>query len=286
MPEILRTLVPYLVVGMLFLAVLLFLAALWNFRRGKREPYWRLRRAASLQGWELFLVALTMAFVAAAVCLFSGFAQAVLGGYGPGQTPAAVLTAPTAAVPTVTAPPPSLTPIVITATPEPTLVTVTPRRTPTRAVSTAPPTATMPPTATLLTASPSPSLSPTASPFGVTPLASSVTPLPTMSVQITAVDSAVTDDLMPVNPRATLEAGIRRLYFWVSYAGMIDGVPWERLLVYEGVPLQGGAYLWSGGETGTALYFFGDSEGFAPGRYEIRLSLGGETVASSMVILE
>ena len=79
MPEILQNLIPYLVAGMLLFAVLLFVIALWNFRRGRREPYWRLRRAASLHGWDLFLVSVVLFFLAAGVCVFSGLAQAILG---------------------------------------------------------------------------------------------------------------------------------------------------------------------------------------------------------------
>ena len=86
MPDVLQTLIPYVVVGMLLVAGILFVFALWYFRRGKREPYWRMRRAASLHGWELFLVSVVLVFLAAGVCLFSGLAQAVLGGSTPVAT--------------------------------------------------------------------------------------------------------------------------------------------------------------------------------------------------------
>ena len=86
MPDVLQTLIPYVVVGMLLVAGILFVFALWYFRRGKREPYWRMRRAASLHGWELFLVSVVLVFLAAGVCLFSGLAQAVLGGSTPAAT--------------------------------------------------------------------------------------------------------------------------------------------------------------------------------------------------------
>lgn len=118
------------------------------------------------------------------------------------------------------------------------------------------------------------------------PLTSEVTPLPGADLTIVAVASAVTADLQPVNPDAPLQAGITRLYFWVAYRGMVDGMAWERLLLRDGRVIQGGAYLWNGGAEGTALYFFGDAEGFAPGEYEIRLTFSGVTVESKSLRIQ
>lgn len=118
------------------------------------------------------------------------------------------------------------------------------------------------------------------------PLASKVTAPPGADLTIVAVASAVTADLQPVNPDASLQAGITRLYFWVAYRGMVDGVAWERLLLRDGRVIQGGAYLWNGGAEGTALHFFGDAEGFAPGEYEIRLAFSGVTVESKTLHIQ
>ncbi len=301
MPEVLQTLVLYLVVGMLLVALALFLIALRYFRAGRREPYWRRRRAASLHGWQLFLVSLTVAFVAASICLFTGFAQMILGSGA--VTPALPLASPgEASAPTtppssgtVTPQPPQASPRSISS-PERTLLVaahsetaIWASSTPTRqarptasaTVSSAPqPSA----TATWLTPSPSPTVTPTQ--IEITPLPSSVTPPPEAVLQIVAVDSSVTNDLMPVNPRTVFEAGIVRVYFWVTYAHMMDGVAWERLLLRNGVLVQGGAYLWNGGEEGTEGYFFGDAEGFAPGEYEIRLMLGEVIAAATTFVVE
>ena len=114
----------------------------------------------------------------------------------------------------------------------------------------------------------------------VTPLESSVTPPAAAALTITAVDSQTTADLQPVAPSDVLPEGARRVYFWLSYAGMVDGVAWQRVLLREGTAIQGGAYLWASGADGSTVYFFGDAEGFTPGDYEIRVALGAREVAS------
>jgi hypothetical protein len=83
-----------------------------------------------------------------------------------------------------------------------------------------------------------------------------------------------------------LPAGITRIYFWITYSAMTDGAAWTRLLLRDGEPIQGGGYLWSGGETGTAAYFFGDAEGFPPGEYTLRLLLADQPVSEMVFIVE
>lgn len=291
MPEILQSLVPYVVGGLLLLAALLFLLALRYFRAGRREPYWRMRRSASLHGWQLFIISLTLFFVASAVCLFTGFAQLVLG--GPAQTSDMTLNEP------------SSTPVIITATPEatnspsPTSVaenTATPDElSPTdspRPSSTAlqqTPIVPLSPTPTTESTRPSPtpvqtapvSPSPEITPFVLTPLISDVTPPAEARLEITALDSEITEDFMPVSPRTTFEVGITRVYFWVTYSALPEGVAWARLLLRDGVPVQGGAYLWSGDQAGTTAYFFGNADGFPPGEYEIQILLGDEVLSTA-----
>ncbi len=285
MPEIVQNLIPYLVAGMLLFAAALFVIALWNFRRGRREPYWRLRRAASLHGWDLFLVSVILFFLAAGVCVFSGLAQAILGPAAiasqaspvlavqprgtatgnvttPGKT-ATVLPSPLATRPPLT--PTGTTgrstpPATVTATP-PSSESQAPIRTPTRAAW--------------------PSITPTPSPE--TPLyptvVSSVTPAADAVLRIMALDSEVTGDLQPVAPGTIFKAGVQRIYFWLEYAAMADGAAWERVLYRDGHPIQGGAYLWAGGETGQTVNFFGDAAGFSAGVYEVRVFLGDQEMA-------
>jgi len=290
MPEVLRNLIPPVIAGMLLLALLLFVGALRFFRLGRTEPYWRLRRMASTRGWQLFLISLTIGFVAAAVCLFTGFAELVLGG-PPFLLPT---TTPTQAAALLT-----YTPFVIIVTPEASGLPTGPSIQPSTSTAIASPTAsgspTPDPSPTRMSSWPAltptasltatPSLTPTPD-WGLTPPVSAVTPRPEAALQITAIDSAITDALAPVSPRNTLQAGITRIYFWVTYSGMTDGVAWTRLLLRDGTLIQGGSYLWSGGETGTLVHFFGNAEGFIPGAYLIRLLIGERMVAEAAFTVE
>ncbi|MBN1966074.1 MAG: hypothetical protein JW910_15600, partial [Anaerolineae bacterium] len=280
------------VVGTVLLVVSLF-----NFRAGRRAPYWRLRRNASVQGWRLFGVSLTLLFVAAAVFLFSGLANLIL---EPTATPA------------VDGDLPTNTPYIVTATALPgeegatsSDDTLTPDAQTPAAMPTptddVPPTSTGAPLATteapaatdtpVRTSSPTrtltePPASPTPDAPGVTPLAASVTPLPEAALQIIALDSETDSALNPLNPRDTFAAGIQRIYFWLEYRGMTDGVAWERVLLRDGEVVQGGAYLWSGGADGASAYFFGDAEGFPAGAYAIQVTLQGDVAAAAEFVIE
>lgn len=286
MPDILQLLIPIVVGGMFVLALLLFVVALWYFRRGKRDPYWRLRRAASLHGWQLFLISLTMAFVASGICLFSGLATAIL---EPGGNTGTPLQGSVAAPLTVIGD----TPIAndVTATPlfDVTIVTAPPEVSPTvRVTATQTPAnnATTAPTTTAVTIMPTRSPIPRATDLIIQPLVSDVTPLPEAKLIIAALDDDITADWQPVQATDQFAVGVTRIYFWVDYAQMSHGLSWERQLLFEDVVVQGDAYLWNAGEAGTAVYFWGDGQGFPPGAYEIHLSLAGELVAEQSFIVE
>lgn len=293
MPEVLQNLIPYLVGGMLVFAALLFVIALWNFRRGRREPYWRLRRAASLHGWDLFLISIVLVFLASGVCVFSGLAQAILGpavaapavspvlavqprdtATGVSTTPGKTATAPPSPYPTR----PSLTP---TGPASDSILAVTANVTPTPAES---PT----PTQTPARSTARPTVTPTPSPEALfyPTVESSVTPPADAALRITALDSEVTDGLQPVAPGTVFKAGTARIYFWLEYTAMIDGAAWRRVLYRDGRPIQGGAYLWTGGESGQTVNFFGDAAGFSAGVYEVRVFLGEREAARATFTVE
>ncbi len=296
MPDVLQTLIPFVVGGMLVLALGLFFVALWYFRRGRRDRYWRQRRSASVHGWQLFLISVTLMFVAAGVCLFSGLASAIL----EGRNSEATSTSASILLPSPTA---STTPIYITATPdglesspEPTAdVTATepepptatsednPVSTPAIRVSPTRPAATVTPT---LRSSATPVATSHNSAPGITPLASDVIPPSGLSLNIIAVDSEIGENMLPVDSRSLFAAGLNRVYFWVEYTGMVDGLAWERILIRDTEVVQGGAYLWSGGVEGSDVYFFGVSDGFEAGEYQIRVSIAGDLIASFDIVIE
>src|SRR5512134_777257 len=78
MTQLMATILPYLIVAMLALALVLLLVSLQQLRRGRTGPYWRLRRQAGQRGGQLLLLALALFGVAFALAFFSGLADLAL----------------------------------------------------------------------------------------------------------------------------------------------------------------------------------------------------------------
>lgn len=262
--------IPHVVVGLLVLAFILFLAAIQQLRLGRRGPYWRLRREAGQRGGQLFLLSVSLFGIAAAVAFFSGFAAIALGQfnalfYGSDDVEAA-------SAPTLTHTLDTLTPAATdTATPMP-----TPTPTPTATLTETPT-----PTPTL-TWTPTPTLTPSNTP---TPTATYETalrlyqPLDARSpadnavVRVLSADVAVSANNTPLQPRVEFPAGTTRIYLFISFRNMQNGVSWSRVLYRDGAALQGGTLLWSMGEEGSSYFFFGSDQGYPVGDYRVELSL-------------
>ena len=139
-----------------------------------------------------------------------------------------------------------------------------------------------------MTESPAPSPSPTST---TTPTVDSVVQLTPPAVarparagaiiEITAANSQLAADNGPAQPQpqTSFPAGIARIYFFIRYRGMDDGVGWARVLYRDGQPIQGQAYLWSQGQQGQSFFFFGNEDGYSAGSYEVRLYLGEREVS-------
>ena len=78
--RLIATILPYVIVAMLALALALFVLALQQLRRGRTGPYWRLRRQAGERGGQLFLASVTLFGLAFALAFFSGLADLALDG--------------------------------------------------------------------------------------------------------------------------------------------------------------------------------------------------------------
>ena len=285
------TLATYTIAGLFGLAGLLLLAALQQLRVGRRGPYWRLRRQAGRRGGRLLITAVILFALALALAFYSGLAAVALRGedglallLGRGRPAYAGVV-----VPTFTATPDQTATVTDTPTPTDTATTVPTTIRPTSEPATHTPThtatlthtPTITPTATethtpTITFTPSPTFEVT---LRLTPPPSNRTPRPNASVQIIAADDTVTENQTPREPRAEFAAGITRIYLFISYERMDNGVAWSRVLYREGVPVQGQAYLWSLGEAGGSYFFFGNAAGYAAGSYEARLYLGDDEVS-------
>ncbi len=282
MPESLQNILVYLTGAFFVLALLVVLIALRLFRRSRTDIFWRRRREAGQRGWRLFLFGGVLLALSAVACVSS----VVLSVFGDDETPTTateVAGARTADVLDVTATP-SLEPLPTTA-----LVDNEATLAPQPAESTEPPvTQTPAPTVVVIITATPPLTTPLPTPFAtftpyVTPVVSSVTPSPDAALEITALDSAISDQLGPVNPSTSFEAGIARIYLFVDFRNMTQGVLWKRELYRGGELVDGNAYLWGSETEGSSYFFFGSDTGFPVGDYEIRLTIGeAQTPISSV----
>jgi hypothetical protein len=285
--RLVATALPYVIIAMLVLALVLFVLALQQLRRGRTGPYWRLRRQAGQRGGQLFLISVTLFGLAFALAFFSGLADLALNGLNsalsrnrdglrgvviptltnlpPVETQAATATLDVQAMTqaargvaaTMTALSPSETPLP-SETPAPT--------------ETPPPTFTSSPTAT-------PTITPTTTPtfesvLQLTPAPSDQEPPRGATIELVEAASGVTPDHTPIEPGTEFAVGIERIYFFVQFDNMENGVAWTRILYREGIPIQGQSYRWSLGESGESYFFFGDADGYLPGSYEARIFIG------------
>ncbi len=272
---------PYIITGMLAVAAVAFLLSLQQLRRGRTGPYWRIRRAAGQRGGQLFLFSIALFVVAGALALFSGLADlayqrltntlnsnsdAPKGVVLPSLTPQILHTFTATASATFT----STATITATAT----LLTETPRPSVTFEAS-----ATLPSTATSI---PSMTFTPTAtfeSVLALTPALSQQQPRTGANIEIIAAATSISADETAVDPTIEFPAGVQRIYLFIDFQRMDDGVSWSRVLFRDGVPIQGQSYLWSLGEEGSSYFFFGSDEGYPPGEYEARLFLSDTTIS-------
>ncbi|MBN2303766.1 MAG: hypothetical protein JXQ72_04780 [Anaerolineae bacterium] len=264
MPDALTNALPYITGILVGLALLLFVIAVRLFRRSRTDVFWRRRREAGQRGWRVFVLAFTLLVFSGLACgatllvnLLSDDDQNTepttteLAGPDSPEPPRDDLT-PIASTPTVPADQsPAANNAADAGSPESVVVviTATPGSTPTH--------------------TPFPTFTPESS-----PLESSVTPLPNAQIVITALDDRISDGLTPVNPRNVFAAGTERIYLFVEFRGMAQGVLWKRRLYRDGQQVDGNDYLWGLEETGSGYFFFGHDTGFEAGQYEIRLFIG------------
>lgn len=275
MPETLKNAFPYVTGALFGLALLLFLVSFRLFRRSRTDVFWRRRRDAGQRGWRLFVAGALLLLLSAASCgvtllisLFGGESNPAVT-----ETPqqAVNLDTPLEPVETDTLIP-SITPEPFQADPETPVLTPPDGPSPTPA----------PPETVVVIIIATPTFTPTDTPFPTftpvsPPLESSVTPLPNAQIVITALDDQISDALTPINPRNVFAAGVKRVYLFVEFQGMAQGVLWKRTLYRNGELAEGNAYLWGLESEGTGYFFFGNDNGFEPGQYDIRLYIGDTT---------
>ncbi len=254
MAESIRNALP-MITGILFaLGLLLLVVSLRLFRRSRRDTYWRKRREAGQRGWRLFVVSFVVFACGGMFCIFTLLSLIV---FDEDDISPTSLSQPITNVPVLT--------------PVGTQITASPN----------PPDS--PATQNVIIITATPAFTPTNTPFPTftpqfTPADSLITPMANAEIRITALDDQITESLTPVNPRASFIAGITRVYLFVEFKGMAQGVLWRRELYRDEQKIDGGEYLWGQASDGTGYFFFGEDDGFGPGQYEIRLFLGQSDV--------
>ncbi len=269
MRETVQHALPYVTGGLFGLALLLFAIAFRLFQRSRTDVYWRRRREAGQRGWRLFVVASIMAIFSAVACVLT-LAIGILGDEGEAS---AGRISPTPEVTTLVENPdaPSVPTATDTPPPDDSTRATTPASTPLILIITATPAYTPTPT-------PFPTFTP-----NVTQAVSSVTPQPGATLRIVALDDQIDASYRPVNPRTTFEAGVKRLYLFVEFNAMTEGVLWRRVITKDGELFDDNTYLWGLEDSGSGYFFFGRDNGFEPGNYEIRLYIGAaDTPVSTM----
>jgi len=208
--------------------------AVQQFLRSRGAKYYVMRQNAHQRFVRWMFVALTMEVLAVAVLITA-----------PRLPP--IELAPTAAP-------------IVTVSPSP---TSRPTRTPTPTL-TRPPTATPPfiPTPTPDTPSPDPAVSPLPSdvPAGE-------------DARITFITLAADKDEngQPVDPGTEFPPGDHRVYLFIAYEGMTNGLAWT-FDIYRGEEhLDGLTQAWEWGEQGETYLYYKPPGGYEPGIYQMRV---------------
>jgi len=290
MPELSQDTLLYGASGLFALAILLLLVSLRLFRRSRRDVFWRRRREAGQRGWRLFLLAFTLMLISGVTCASTLVISAMRNDEEPDGTPTVTglaaeqplaisetsqAGAPEAIAPTAT--PDALTQTILLAETPTSLAEPSATSAPAEAIL--PTNTPLPPVTVVVTVIATPGSTPTHTPFPTftphaRPLVSDVTPAPNASLEITALDDEVTDALLPVDPATSFPAGTERIYLFVTFENMTQGVLWRRELYRDQELVEGNSYLWGLPTEGRTSFFLGSDPGFAPGSYEIRLYLG------------
>ncbi|MDY6877314.1 MAG: hypothetical protein SWK90_14070 [Chloroflexota bacterium] len=168
--------------------------------------------------------------------------------------------------------PPRLAAVLFTPTPAPTArptststVTSTPRPTRTPTITpTRRPTATPPliPTPTLAVPPPD---------VALTPLPSAVPAREDALITFITLAADRDDNGQPVGMGTEFPPGDHRVYLFVSYEGMANGVAWTLALYREGEFMDGTTQLWEWGERGQTYLYYKPPEGYEPGTYEMHV---------------
>lgn len=150
-----------------------------------------------------------------------------------------------------------------------------------------------PTSVTMITSTPRPTRTPTATPtrrptatppFIPTPTSdvplpeSALTPLPSAvpagegaRIDVITLAADRDDGGQPVDPGNEFPPGDHRVYLFIHYEGMADGVAWTLAMYREGEFLDSTTQLWEWGTEGKTYLYYKPPGGYEPGVYEMRV---------------
>ncbi|MBN1428492.1 MAG: hypothetical protein JXB07_08905 [Anaerolineae bacterium] len=238
------SLIVYVLPYILGIAVLVALiGGFSNFRRARSAPYFRIRRSATQAVWRWLLIALLCGGgLYATLSIRQTFLPPDLASLWP-STPMPTLAPSTLAMVTPTLDP-NATPIDPFAGPP----TITPTQ---------------------------PTLTPTPTSF-IRGIPSNITPPANATIKISAISSGITSLLVPTNAGTEFPLGTPRIYVFIEFENMADGLSWSRAMLRDGSVIRSESEAWSRGESGVAYYWFDAQEGWPIGRYQIQFYIGEE----------
>lgn len=79
------------------------------------------------------------------------------------------------------------------------------------------------------------------------------------------------DSGQPVDPVAEFPPGDHRVYLFISYENMANGVAWTFAIYGEGELLDSSTQLWEWGSQGRTYLYYKPPGGYEPGEYEMRV---------------
>lgn len=240
------SLIVYLIPFLLGVVVLVAITGVISqVRRLRTAPYYRIRQAATRQAWQWVLIALAAAVGIAAAIYARRFVPPLdrpfrLTASQPEGTPLATLNLDV--IPT-----PGQQPTGVEAPP-----TITPNLSPEPGVTGTPVIAT---------------------------IESDVTLPPAATLSITAISSGISALEEPVNVDTSFPAGTQRIYFWLSFSSLADGLSWSQVLLLNDEVVRSESESWAHGAEGTSFYWFEAQGGWPAGSYEAQFYLG-DTLAA------
>jgi len=105
-------------------------------------------------------------------------------------------------------------------------------------------------------------------------------------IRIAEISMGISASLEPVDTGTQFDAGIPRVYYWLEYDNMENGLEWTQVLLLNGEQVLRETTLWDQDEEGLAYYFFDAEGGWPAGSYEVQFYIGDELVDTRRYTLQ